>query len=311
MDINKIILKTINSKASTQEYEALQAWKAESQQNIEFLNKMMEKQITVKDYIEFDKSKAWDKVESKLDHPPKSKSYLWMSVIAILAFVAVVYFSTNGNTPNTDHIHESNDEMINFALQDDSQIWLNNESTVVELSDFISERKVSLGGEAFFDITRNPEVPFTIELNDTDFITVLGTSFNVLNSGDDFDLVVYTGHVQLNVLGRTLDLYKNDRVTLLNGAYVKVKNSNKNTLSWKNKILVFDNDKLSDVFNELEDYYSVEFNGLADLDINSCRLRSRFDNESIDKVLSELVNHFNLVYTKENNIISIQSINCG
>ena len=311
MDINKIILKAINSKASTQEYEALQAWKAESQQNIEFLNKMMEKQSTVKDYIEFDKSKAWDKVESKIDHSPQSKSYLWMSVIAILAFIAVVYFATNGSKPNTDHIHESNDEMINIALKDDSQIWLNNESTVAELSDFISERKVSLEGEAFFDITRNPEAPFTIELNDTDFITVLGTSFNVLNSGDDFDLVVYTGHVQLNVLGRTLDLYKNDRVTLLNGAYVKVKNSNKNTLSWKNKILVFDNDKLSDVFNELEDYYSVEFNGLADLDINSCRLRSRFDNESIDKVLSELVNHFNLVYTKENNIISIQSINCG
>ena len=311
MDINKIILKAINSKASTQEYEALQAWKAESQQNIEFLNKMMEKQSTVKDYIEFDKSKAWDKVESKIDHSPQSKPYLWMSVIAILAFIAVFYFATNGSKPNTDHIHESNDEMINIALKDDSQIWLNNESTVAELSDFISERKVSLEGEAFFDITRNPEAPFTIELNDTDFITVLGTSFNVLNSEDDFDLVVYTGHVQLNVLGRTLDLYKNDRVTLLNGAYVKVKNSNKNTLSWKNKILVFDNDKLSDVFNELEDYYSVEFNGLTDLDINSCRLRSRFDNESIDKVLSELVNHFNLVYTKENNIISIQSINCG
>ncbi len=309
MDINKVILKAINSKPSIEEYEALESWKAESEGNLEFLNTMMNKQNPVADYKEFDKQVAWENVESKLD-APQSKNILWLSVIAIL-IATVAYFAINGTSTTDDHIHESDNEVINFALIDESQIWLNHSSVITELSDFTSERKVSLEGEAFFDITRNPEAPFIIQLNDTDNIKVLGTSFNVVNNEDDFDIVVYTGHVQLNVLDRTIDLYKNDRVTLLNGAYVKVKNTNKNTLSWKDRVLIFDNDKLSDVFIELSDYYNIEFNGLDDLDLSDCRLRSRFNNEPIEKVLAELVNHFKLTYSKEQNTISVHSLSCG
>ncbi len=309
MDINKVILKAINSKPSIEEYEALESWKAESEGNLEFLNTMMNKQNPVADYKEFDKQVAWENVESKLD-APQSKNILWLSVIAIL-IATVAYFAINGTSTTDDHIHKSDNEVINFALIDESQIWLNHSSVITELSDFTSERKVSLKGEAFFDITRNPEAPFIIQLNDTDNIKVLGTSFNVVNNEDDFDIVVYTGHVQLNVLDRTIDLYKNDRVTLLNGAYVKVKNTNKNTLSWKDRVLIFDNDKLSNVFIELSDYYNIEFNGLDDLDLSDCRLRSRFNNEPIEKVLAELVNHFKLTYSKEQNTINVHSLSCG
>lgn len=309
MDINKVILKAINSKPSIEEYEALESWKAESEGNLEFLNTMMNKQNPVADYKEFDKQVAWENVESKLD-APQSKNILWLSVIAIL-IATVAYFAINGTSTTDDHIHKSDNEVINFALIDESQIWLNHSSVITELSDFTSERKVSLEGEAFFDITRNPEAPFIIQLNDTDNIKVLGTSFNVVNNEDDFDIVVYTGHVQLNVLDRTIDLYKNDRVTLLNGAYVKVKNTNKNTLSWKDRVLIFDNDKLSNVFIELSDYYNIEFNGLDDLDLSDCRLRSRFNNEPIEKVLAELVNHFKLTYSKEQNTINVHSLSCG
>ncbi len=309
MDINKVILKAINSKPSIEEYEALESWKAESEGNLEFLNTMMNKQNPVADYKEFDKQVAWENVESKLD-APQSKNILWLSVIAIL-IATVAYFAINGTSTTDDHIHKSDNEVINFALIDESQIWLNHSSVITELSDFTSERKVSLEGEAYFDITRNPEAPFIIQLNDTDNIKVLGTSFNVVNNEDDFDIVVYTGHVQLNVLDRTIDLYKNDRVTLLNGAYVKVKNTNKNTLSWKDRVLIFDNDKLSDVFIELSDYYNIEFNGLDDLDLSDCRLRSRFNNEPIEKVLAELVNHFKLTYSQEQNTINVHSLSCG
>ncbi len=315
MDINKIILKTINSKASREEYEALELWKAESQQNIEFLQKMHMNSENTSDYKEFDEKRAWDKVEAAIDNPStQSQSSNFSKVIYILLALALLagafYFINDGVTDSMDHIHESDNEMIHFALSDDSQIWLNSQSVVTELSDFTSKREVELKGEAYFDITRNPESPFTIMLNDNDYIKVLGTSFNVLNNGDDFDLVVYTGHVQLNVLDRTIDLYKNDRVTLLNGAYVKVKNSNKNTLSWKNKILIFDNEKMSTVFDELSDYYQVKFEGLEDLDVENCKLRSRFDNQTLESVLLELKDFFNIEYTLSGNVITLQSISC-
>ena len=91
MDINKIILKAINSKASTEEYEALESWKAESEENIAFLEKMMADSKMKTDYREFDESVAWNKVESKID-APKSNSKTWISILGIIMVLAVLYF---------------------------------------------------------------------------------------------------------------------------------------------------------------------------------------------------------------------------
>ena len=50
-------------------------------------------------------------------------------------------------------------------------------------------------GEAFFDVTKDPNRPFVIQI-DNNQVTVLGTSFNLKN-GEDFELALVEGKVEV------------------------------------------------------------------------------------------------------------------
>jgi ferric-dicitrate binding protein FerR (iron transport regulator) len=326
MDINKILLKVINSKATAEEYEVLESWKAESQANIDFLNSMMNKQKPEQTYRQFDTAKAWQIVDSKtlastsitnevidesVTSSENNSKKLWYSLLLIL-LVAIGAFAIKYqiNKAVDDNKHIASHNVSNFALKDNSEIWLNAESTLTEVSDFNSARKVMLQGEAYFDISHNQDLPFIVQLNETDYVKVIGTSFNILNRDQEFDITVYSGNVQLYVQDRMIDLYKNDRVKFLNGAYVKTKNTEVNTLSWKNKIMIFDNDLVTNVLTEVSDYFNVDVTYADGLEFSSCRVRTRFDNESLESVLAELGSLVNMKYSLDQESVIINTMSC-
>jgi ferric-dicitrate binding protein FerR (iron transport regulator) len=64
-------------------------------------------------------------------------------------------------------------------LPDGSRVWLNAGSKLTFSKEFgESTREVTLTGEAFFDVVKNPEKPFVIHTSTID-VKVLGTQFNV------------------------------------------------------------------------------------------------------------------------------------
>src|SRR5690606_6443509 len=70
-------------------------------------------------------------------------------------------------------------------LPDGSRVWLNAASSLVYPLTFSDEiREVELEGEAYFDITHNPSVPFVVKSNGQE-IEVLGTEFNVSAYSDE------------------------------------------------------------------------------------------------------------------------------
>lgn len=310
MDINKLILKALDKTASLEEYQTLEAWKQESDANLEFL-KSMQENFKNPDYKDFDKESAWNSINSKLD-VNQTKTTLWPWVIAAiiicgLAIATYVYLAPD----KVKNIFQSDDKVEYFALKDNSKIWLNKNSEVAYLSDFTSERKVSLSGEAFFDVESDKSNPFIISINETDYIKVVGTSFNVINSAEAFDLAVYSGHVELHTLNRVIDLYKNDRIVKINGAFAKIQNNSNNLLSWKNKELVFDNVTLSKAFEDLSDHYAVEFKFDKSINLNDCKLRSRYNQETIGEVLKELKSFFDIEYSIDNKSVLITKLNCN
>lgn len=309
MDIDKIILKTLNQKNSLEEYEMLEEWKAESEANMEFLNTIMsnnnkEHNIT---YKEFNKDAAWNQVEEEMTKENNSLLRYIPIALLMLCIAGAVYFFTGEKKAD---IFKTSEETRDVLLADNSKIWLNYETSFEVDPAYADSRNVKLSGEAYFEVEANQENPFLIALNNDDFIKVVGTSFNVLNRGNEFDLTVYSGRVELHTLGRVLELGKNDRVQRVNGAMVKTRNDDQNILSWKNKELIFDQTDLKKVFTDLGDHYNVEFQLNENVNTENCALRSRFKNQSIDQVLSELENIFKIKYTKEENIITITDLKC-
>ena len=73
---------------------------------------------------------------------------------------------------------------FNLVLSDGSKVWLNAASSITFPAAFIGkERKVTITGEAYFEVAHNAAIPFIVEKGNTS-VLVLGTHFNV-NAYDD------------------------------------------------------------------------------------------------------------------------------
>ena len=70
-------------------------------------------------------------------------------------------------------------EQLQVLMQDGTRIWLNADSRLVYPDNFNGmERVVKLEGEAYFEVAKNREKPFRVELEAVD-ILVTGTSFDI------------------------------------------------------------------------------------------------------------------------------------
>ena len=71
-----------------------------------------------------------------------------------------------------------------ITLPDGSIVWLNAASSLKYPAAFLQkQRKVQITGEAYFEVAKNPDRPFVVQVNDME-VQVLGTSFNI-NSYED------------------------------------------------------------------------------------------------------------------------------
>ena len=121
------------------------------------------------------------------------KRFIILSFLALLILTTgVVYLfsqkrSTKFSTEQAiSSIVTKNGNRSKIVLPDGSQVWLNAGSNLdYNNSTFNKElREVSLNGEAYFDVTKNPDKPFIIHTKKMD-IKVLGTVFNVRSYSDE------------------------------------------------------------------------------------------------------------------------------
>jgi ferric-dicitrate binding protein FerR (iron transport regulator) len=150
-----------------------------------------------------------------------------------------------------------------LVLADGTKVWLNSESSLRYPVQFVgNKRKVELTGEAYFEVTHNPDKPFVIESYDTE-IKVLGTSFNV-SSYDDEEYIATTlveGSVEVSCLGNKELLKPGFQATVKRGDN-KFKVERVNTdlyTSWKDGVFRFKNQSLEEICHQLSRWYNVEF----------------------------------------------------
>ena len=317
MNIEKLLLKVLNDKASTQEYLALESWKKESEENLKLLNELQAKHHDIQDgYKDYDKNAAWHKIETRLiqsEIPQKKPAFLLSLALASVLISSIIYFFIWNDKPSVPNEFNSTTEKIQFALEDQSEIWLREgDGQLNILTDFDKERRVALEGEAFFDIAHDSEKPFVIELNSEDYIKVLGTSFNLIHKGDEFDLTLFSGVVELHMQNRTLRIEKGYRATKVDGALVKLRNIKENSASWKSELLNFDNVSAIDAFADIENHFNVTIDYSAPSnDLSKCAIRTKFSNENLDGVLKEISEILGFTYTNENGQVIITDLECS
>lgn len=143
----------------------------------------------------------------------------WSIAAGFLVLISIGIF-WNRNAPESGQIYTTgNGETKEVVLSDGSVVLLNANTTLHWNEDWIEAglRKLSIQGEAFFDIAHNAEIPLQVE-TDNATIEVLGTSFNVRNVGQSSEVFLREGKIKLNL---PLDAMDEEEIIMEPGDYIK------------------------------------------------------------------------------------------
>jgi transmembrane sensor len=150
-----------------------------------------------------------------------------------------------------------------LTLPDGTEVWLNAASSIKYPTAFTgSERKVEVTGEAYFDVAKNEHQPFSVQLNATTGIEVLGTQFNVhaYKEEDNIKTTLITGAVNVVSGTNKLKLQPGQQAqTMANGQ--QFLNTNANTdqvMAWKNGLFDFRQTSLQEVMLQLSRWYDID-----------------------------------------------------
>lgn len=162
---------------------------------------------------------------------------------------------------------------FSLVLPDGTRVWLNAASSIRYPTTFVgTERKVEIMGEVYFEVARNPRMPFRVNVNNRAEVAVLGTRFN-LNAYDDEATVSATlleGSVKVAAFevepaGRPVTLKPGQQAQIMQAGQkkqpgIKVINDADidKVMAWKNGAFNFNDVSLEDVMKQLERWYDIE-----------------------------------------------------
>lgn len=145
-----------------------------------------------------------------------------------------------------------------IILADGSKVWLNSQSELEFPSRFVgNERRVKLLGEAYFEVSKNVDKPFVVEVQDKE-IQVLGTSFNVSDYTGKFVTTLVTGKVQIHIGHRNYVLEPSMQIQVVEDEVLVNKVDVKEFTAWKDGLFIFKKQRLREVMDILSRWYDVD-----------------------------------------------------
>lgn len=191
-----------------------------------------------------------------------------------------------------------------YRLPDGTTGWLNSNSSLKYNGNFNYDRKVTLTGEAFFDVFKDEKRPFIVTTNEVN-VKVLGTRFNIASYQNEknVEVVLEEGKLLFNnkEMNKSYTMNPNELVI-----YDKTRNDFSTEivqpfkyLSWTEGKLIFRNDPLDVIARRLERWYNIDIEVNVSL-TEDFRLRATFIDEGLEEVLDLLKRSLPIDYKIEN-----------
>ncbi len=202
-----------------------------------------------------------------------------------------------------------------ITLPDGTHVTLNRNSMLSYDGNFNDlDRTVQLSGEAFFDVTPNPQKPFIISSGSAR-VEVVGTSFNVAapENENSVTVSVETGVVRLSRASadNSLELRAGEAGALPrdpNGQPARI-DRDVNYRSWATQHVEFNGTSLRDVVKTLNATYGSNI-VIAGAVSDDCVLTTTFDQQTLEDVLRVLESTLDLTYRINGKTIEIISAKC-
>ncbi|MFH0895261.1 MAG: FecR domain-containing protein [Bacteroidota bacterium] len=336
----ELIARYFSGEAREKEQAELDAWVRKSPDNLHVFEEyrqtwLLLQQTRVEEQTDVDQE--WEMMKVKLQSPsgPKTiplydpeeeereqkihfrKIFRIAAAILVLAVSSFFAWQYLFRENIAEHKLTASQKPLEAKLPDGSHITLNNGSTLTYPEKFTGgNRKVSLQGEAYFQVQPDKEKPFIISAGNFS-VEVLGTSFyvNTGMNGDTAMVVVNTGRVAV---------YKNDkpseRIILEAGDKTiisttvkpleKKVNDDINYLSWKTGKIDFRNDRLDKITYTLSRIYRTQIK-LTNPDLSNCRITGTYNTDmKLEAVLNVLKETLGVEYKKTSEGFEISGKGC-
>jgi len=202
------------------------------------------------------------------------------------------------------------------VLKDGSRVWLNSATRLVYTDfPFMGERRLSLTGEAYFDVASDPDKPFIIQSGNM-VTQVLGTAFNIkAYPGEPFAVTVTKGKIKL-------EDKKTKIVTFLTpNKQVKYANRQSPVLvavkadmaySWTKGQLAFYDQSFEEIARTINRKYNVNI-VFANKSLEQCMITATFEKESpVSRVIDLLckINNATYTFSADSSTITLEGKGC-
>ncbi|MDY5237085.1 FecR family protein [Bacteroides helcogenes] len=306
----EILYRFFEGNASLEEGEQIWAWVEESPQNEkEFFKerKLFDAMILLTRKKKGMLHIQWNSVKNEL--------LKIAGVVLLTLSVSYLYqqYELSTETPAMQTIYVPAGQRMNITLPDGTNVWLNARTTIqYPLAFNRKSRQVKLDGQAYFDVTKNPEKPFIVRTRKYD-VEVVGTKFDVEAYSDknQFETALMQGSVKLVSVENpkeTLMLEPDCKAVLENGE-LKVKPlDNYNVYRWKEGLLCFTNETFDVIVRDFEKYFEVKIE-VSNKEVSKYYYTGKFRQaDGIDYALRVLQRDIRFTYTRddENRIIYIK-----
>ncbi len=245
----------------------------------------------------FLKKKIYDNIQRKIQQKRKRSIALGVAAVIVVLFTTTfLYKLYNPFYTDTDYLvaDVSYGQQLQVVLSDSTIVHLNSGSSLHYPATFDHSgiREVTLSGEGFFEVTKNPNKPFIV--NSGEIRTkVLGTKFVVKRFNNDSPSVIVTeGRVNVSHENNTqisVDILPDEKVTFDKTAHTFVKTTvaSENYMAWIEGDIVFNNSNLIEVAKILERRFniSVKIHPAAD---THCTISGKHTGAEISEVLESI-----------------------
>lgn len=323
------ISKFLDGSLEADKTDALEHWRGASPENEQYFQEMAyvwksssqslkENQET----LTIDTEAALATVHTKINEtkivPLKPRRFNVLAIAASLALLvaAVFAFQQLNQPPQAIEIYASADIGQTVTLPDASTVWLEPQSKLTYYPTYATARNIQVEGEVFMDVTRNEELPFTVESPNLT-VEVLGTSFVIRDIDADANshVTVLSGKVKVTATKTkkhvllTKDMtavytLQDDDLTIASSA------KSVNHLFSATQQLRFSKTTLSELINQLELHTkaSIDLNNSA---LADCPFTGQFNTNDAEKILQRIQPIYNFTIQENAGKYTIMGGSCN
>ncbi len=254
-----------------------------------------------KQLSDYDEENLYLKIQNKISGrkrnliPAVHTVLKYAAIIIVLISLTTIFYLNKQHPETTEEllytsVVTENGQRSKVILPDSSIVWLNSGTALSYPNDFSGQnRRVSLNGQAFFQVYHKENSLFSVQANDL-IVTVRGTKFDVdaYPDNDEIAVVLESGKIELTHQGiESFDYIiqpgekasYNIAANSLNISYTNASIYS----SWKDGKLIFRNEPMKNVIEKLKRWYNIDIE-VADSEVYNSIFSGTIKNESYEEI---------------------------